>query len=81
MCVDTALGRCVVNPGTSRLNPPPVVTEPPPVPGQVVQLPPPAGSAAGGPGAYVCQLVGLDNLHDNNADNNYLGVVTNKLTD
>ena len=57
-----------------------MVSEPPPVPGQVVQLPPPAGSAAGGPSADVCQLVGLDNLHgDNNVTR--VGVVTSNQTD
>ena len=57
-----------------------MVGEPPPIPGQVVQLPPPAGPAAGCPGADVCQLVGLDDLHgDKNVTR--IGVVTSNQTD
>ena len=63
MRVGCALRRCIVNPGPCTLDPASVIREASPVPGQGVQLPPPAGSAARGPCAYISQLVGSYNLH------------------
>ena len=56
-------GGAAVNPRPGRLNPPSVMGEPPPVPGQVVQLPPSAGPGVGGSGLDIGQLVGFNNLH------------------
>ena len=68
MMVASALRWSIVNPGSSTLDPPSVVREASPVPGQAVQLPPPAGAAAGRPGPNISQLVGSHNLHNDKCD-------------
>ena len=73
-------GGAAVNPRPSRLNPPSVVREPPPVPGKVVQLPDRSNSSAliqsskspssTGPSVgcsrlNICQFINFHNLHVN----------------
>ena len=73
-------GGAAVNPRPGRLNPPSVMGEPPPVPGQVVQLPDRGNSSAviqcsispssAGPSVCcsrlnICEFVSFNNLHVN----------------